>query len=63
LIFNNNEEGEFMPNYQNLTNTKLLSPLFAKENRLPGGDNTERAPYFIKGRLEGTSRGKVYKKN
>lgn len=30
---------------------------------LAGGDNTEQVPYFIKGRFEGTSKGKIYKKH
>lgn len=29
---------------------------------MAGGDNTEQVPYFIKGRFEGTSRGKIYRK-
>lgn len=30
---------------------------------MAGGDNTEQVPYFIKGRFEGTSRGKIYRKD
>lgn len=30
---------------------------------MAGGDNTEQVPYFIKGKFEGTSRGKIYKKS
>lgn len=30
---------------------------------LAGGDDTEIVPYFIKGRFEGTSRGKIYRKH
>ena len=30
---------------------------------MAGGDNTEQVPYFIKGRFEGTSKGKIYKKH
>lgn len=29
---------------------------------MAGGDDTEQVPYFIKGRFEGTSRGKIYRK-
>lgn len=29
---------------------------------MSGGDNTEQVPYFIKGRFEGTSKGKIYRK-
>lgn len=29
---------------------------------MAGGANTEQVPYFIKGRFEGTSKGKIYKK-
>lgn len=29
---------------------------------MAGGKNTEQVPYFIKGRFEGTSRGKIYRK-
>ncbi|MCL4477645.1 MAG: hypothetical protein M1381_00885 [Deltaproteobacteria bacterium] len=30
---------------------------------MAGGENTERVQYFIKGKFEGTSRGKIYKKH
>ncbi|MCF6154891.1 MAG: hypothetical protein E3K36_06495 [Candidatus Brocadia sp.] len=30
---------------------------------MAGGDNTEQVPYLIKGRFEGTSRGKIYRKD
>ena len=30
---------------------------------MAGGENTERIQYFIKGKFEGTSRGKIYKKH
>ena len=29
---------------------------------MAGGEDTEQVPYFIKGRFEGTSRGKIYRK-
>lgn len=29
---------------------------------MAGGNNTEQVPYFIKGRFEGTSKGKIYRK-
>ena len=31
--------------------------------RMAGGENTEQVPYFIKGKFEGTSKGKIYKKH
>ena len=49
-------------------NTTIAPTLFHSSDSskgywwMSGGDNTEQVPYFIKGRFEGTSKGKIYRK-
>ena len=42
--------------------TKPLTPTVGLHWWIAGGDDTERAPYLIKGKFFGTTRGKIYRK-